>query len=55
MDFTFDLRSDAVLGPVSGEDHCSQVSPSRVATQVQTAEGEIGKSLLKTERVMATF
>lgn len=55
MDFTFDLRSDAVLGPVSGEDHCSQVSPSRVATQVQTTEGEIGKSLLKTERVMATF
>lgn len=53
MDFTFDLRSDAVLGPVSGEDHCSQVSPSRVATQVQTAEGE--KSLLKTERVLLTF
>ena len=44
---TFDLRGDAVLWPVSGEDHCSQVSPSRVSTQVQTTETDQIRDFIK--------
>lgn len=41
--FTFNLRRDAVLGPVSGENHCNQVSPGGVATEVQTSEASANK------------
>lgn len=37
---TFNLWSDAVLGPVSGQNHCCQVSPCRVATKVKTSENK---------------
>lgn len=55
MGLTFDLRSDGILRPVSGENHRSQMSPSRVATQVQTTEGETSKTSLKTETVCVFF
>lgn len=51
MDLTFDLRSDVVLRPIGGEDHCSQVSPSGVSTQVQAAD--VSKGLVRiSEREM---
>lgn len=40
--FTFYLRSDTVPGPVGGENHGCQVSPGRVATQVQTTATSAG-------------
>lgn len=40
---TFNLRRGAVLGPVGGENHCSQVSPGRVATDVQTSEARANR------------
>lgn len=43
MYLTFNLRCDAVLGPVGGENHCNQVSPGRVATEVQTTEASATK------------
>lgn len=55
VDLTFDLRSDAILRPVGGEDHCRQVSPCRVATQVQTTEGEIREISLNTKCVTADY